>query len=254
MPSHLPPDRARLLALAEGRNVADAAVRESWPAVTTAIRCGWLLPGDGPYSISASLDQLERTGLVSVEEYAIEEDYEDPGRLLVTLIADTRPVPRDAFVAELRRLDDDFRAGRSAPSDPPPPDAPALPDPDLLRRAFQELLGATGQAPSTPEAERVRREAEAELERLSAAGDGELRSTLSGLTAPDRDRMAEALRAFAAWAEQPEGRGDAIDDVIRGLEDTIGRLLPGRRAEARATDARIRASAQDAIARRLRGE
>jgi hypothetical protein len=253
MTSQLPPDRARLLALAEAQQIDDPDVRESWPAVVTAIRGGWLLPGDGPYSIPGSIERLERTGLVSVEEYAIEEDDDDPASLLVTLIADTRRVPREAFLRELRRLDDDYRAGRGAAPDPAPPAAPDLPEPDALRRAFQDLLGAAGEAPSTPEAERVRREAHAELERLSATGDDEVRSALAGLTAPDRARMSDALRAFAEWAEQPEGRGDAVDDVIRGLEETVGRLLPGRRAEARATDARIRGSAQDAIARRLRG-
>jgi hypothetical protein len=254
MTGDLPPDRARLLALAEAQPIDDPGVRASWPAVVAAIRGGWLLPGDGPYSIPASIDRLERTGLVSVEEYAIEEDDGDPRILLVTLIGDTRRAPRDAFLRELRRLDDDYRAGRGPDPAPPPQDAPALPDPALLRQAFQQLLGVADQAPDTPEAERVRREARAELERLSAAGDDEVRSALDGLAAPDRAEMADALRAFAAWAEQPEGRGAAVDDVIRGLEDTVGRLLPGRRAELRATDERIRASAKDAIARRLRGD
>ena len=254
MTGHLPPDRARLLALAEAQPIADPEVRESWPAVVTAIRGGWLLPGDGPYSIPGSLDRLERTGLVSVEEYAIEEDDADPASLLITLIGDTRRVPREELLRELRRLDDDFRAGRGPQPAPPPPDAPSLPDPERIREVFQQLLGTAAAAPDTPEGERVRREAREELDRLSAAPDEEVRSALGGLTAADRERMAEALRTFAAWAEEPEGHGKAVDDVIRTLEDTLGRLLPGRRADARATDERIRSSAQDAIARRLRGE
>jgi hypothetical protein len=241
---HLPPDRARLLALAEAQPIADPEVRESWPAVITAIRGGWLLPGDGPYSIPGSIDRLERTGLVSVEEYAIEEDDADPASLLITLIGDTRRVPREELLRELRRLDDDFRAGRG----------PTLPDPERIREVFQQLLGTASAAPDTAEAERLRREAREELDRLSAAPDEEVRSALGGLTAADRERMAEALRTFAAWTEEPEGHGKAVDDVIRTLEDTLGRLFPGRRADARATDERIRSSAQDAIARRLRGE
>ena len=249
----MPPDRARLLALAEARLIDDPAVRAAWPAVVTAIRSGWLLPDNGPYSIPATIDQLQRTGLVSVEEYALEDDDQGSDSLLVTLIGDTRRVPRESFLRSLRGLDDEFRAAPGPGGAPPPRDEPGLPEPALIRQALQELLGAASQAPETPESKAVRREAQQELERLATTPDDDVRAAIQGLASPDRERFAAALRAFAAWSEQPERRGDRVDAVIRDLEETLGRLLPGRRAEARETDARIRESARDAIARRLRG-
>jgi hypothetical protein len=251
--THVPsPDRARLLGLAQAQPIEDPELANAWTAIVTAIRSGWLVPGDGPHSIRGSLAQLDATGLLSVEEYTLEDDDEHSARALVTLIGDTWSVPRNALVAALRRLDDEFRAGHG-PGRGPDPEPPPLPDSAALRRAFQSLLGASQTAPDSPAAARVRRDAREALERLGKANDAELRAALEGLEPSDRTRMAEALRTFAAWAEQPEGRGEVVDDAIRALENTIGRLLPGRRAQERATDARIRSSAQDAIAARLRG-
>ena len=249
----LPADRARLLALAKAQPIADAEVRAAWPTVVTAIENGWLLPGDAEGSIVESLATLRRTGLVGYQEYAIEEVDGEPDRLLVTLIGDSREVPRAPFEHALEELDEDFRAGRGPAPEPPPAEPPAPPDAETLRDAFQLLLGAGGRSPDTAEAAGVRAEAHAELERLSGSGDEELRAALDGLTEADRAGLANAMRTFADWAEHPEGRGDAVDEVLRVLEGTIGRLLPGRRAEERATEERIRSSAQDAIARRLRG-
>lgn len=114
----LPADRARLLALAIAQENLDAAVRDGWQAVVSAVLHGWILPGEGRTSIPAVLARLERLGLVIEEDYALELVEDDRERLVVSLVGERWTVPTQPFLAALRQLDADFRAGKGL-SEPP---------------------------------------------------------------------------------------------------------------------------------------
>ena len=110
----LPPERARLLALAIAQENLHASVRDAWQAVVSGVLHGWLVPGEGPRSLAATIARLERLGLVTEEELSLELVANDPAQLVVTLICDSWTVPTEAFVAALRQLDLDYRAGKGA--------------------------------------------------------------------------------------------------------------------------------------------
>jgi ribA/ribD-fused uncharacterized protein len=75
-----------------------------------------------------------------------------------------------------------------------------------------------------------------------------------GLSPDQRAELVTALRSFTEWAERPDDiSGRRIDSVIASLEQELGPFLtPGRLAEERKADSRIRESVQTSIAQRLR--
>jgi len=258
----LQPDEARLLELAQEQQarIADADVRACWTVVVEAIANRWLVP-EGDMSLEALIAALERGDGAGAEEYSISVDDEDDRYVIATIATTKHRCDRRAMMRELRSLEarrrEEPRSGGSDPAAPGPGGAP--PDPELLRSLFQLFAGASsGEVPSHEEGERVRREA---LDALAQLGDpaeslqsDDARRAIEGLSPSDRERVAGALRDFAAWFEHPEKGGPAVDDAIRMLESTLGWIPQGRRAEEKATQERIARSAQDAIARRLGGD
>lgn len=248
---------ARMLALARDQEaeIRDPEVRASWPVVVEAIRRNWLST-EGWLSLRELIAALERGDGAGAEEYDISVDEQDPARVCVSLASRRRYAPLDAMLRELRRLDS--RARGVPPADAPPPSGSgrSTPDADAVREAMARLLEAAGPVPARdPEAtERIRREAESLLARLADSPhdvEADARRALEGADEADRARMAQALRAFADWAERPHAAGRAADEAVRALDEAFGWLLPGRRAEEQAREERIRSSAQGAIARRL---
>jgi len=237
------PERDRVTQAAESRypEISDPEVFGCWHVVVEAAHRGWLT-ADGRLSVGRLAGTLAAGGSLGVEEYDM--DVED-GRVVVTFLDERYTCPRPAMVDELRRLDEYLHSSATAASSPPP--QPGLsPDPAELRRVLDALSGAAAaRAGSDPaEVARLRREATEAL--------GRLRGTDTS-AAPDllRQQAAEALRAFADWAENPAASGARVDAVIQRLEETVGRRLPGRRVEEQQTRDRIAGSARDAIARRL---
>lgn len=258
----LDPDEAHLLSLAQAQEptIEDPAVRDCWEVVVGAIANRWLVP-EGRMSLQELIEALEDGDGAAAEEYSITVDDEDPRYVVATFVKTRHRCDRDAMIGELNRLEQRFREKQV----PPPPEAPgggsgaATPDPELVRKLFQHLVGAgSGEVSSSEEGERVRQEAAEELARLGASPEAlqseDARRAVEGLGPDDRERIAGALRDFAAWFEHPERGGRAVDDAVAMLEATLGWIPQGRRAEEKETQKRIARSAQDAIARRLGGD
>ena len=261
MPPKLTRDEQRLLTLAKTQMSAthDPEVRDCWQVLVDAIGNRWIV-AEGWMSLQELIDALEAGSGAGAEEYSIDVDEEDDSLVMAAFVNHRYRCPRDAMLRELRLLE---QRRRRTPQDPDQAlaDDDESPegsfDPDALRRMFQLLAGAQDdELPDSPEGERVRAEVRDQLAALASSPDAldseEVRAAVAGVSPTERAKIGEALRAFAAWAEQPERGGAAVDEAIRGLEATLGRLARGGPAQERETQERITRSAQDAIARRLR--
>jgi len=247
----------RLLDLAKRQTttIRDHEVFLLWGGVVDAIWFEWLTPSTLPQVIDA-LSAGRNWDLA--EESWIEVLAEDPGRVELMVVAETWQCPRSALILELQRLASSF-----ADRTPPPSDAePAIAE-EVLER-LRQLLTAVAPAPdaplespATPEAERIRAEAQTALiawaRSLADAAPADQQWLLGDLTDTDRAQLDQALRSFAEWAEHPTGAGIRVDAVIAALEQRLGPLLEhGRAAREAETSQRIADAARSSIAQRLR--
>lgn len=201
--------------------IRDDEVRACWHVVVEALTRGWL----DRRTLDELIHTLETGGGTGAEEYTmtVAHEYGQPDKVIVTLLDQEYLCPTDEMLHELRKL-----AGSN----------PVAEAQDVLR-SLAALAG-------TPKESAVRAEAQSVLGRLDPAAAG------VGLTDADRARLADALRAFADWAQRPE-QGAKVDELIKSLDAGLGPLLTlGKQADEKATRDRIAGAARDSIARRLR--
>lgn len=244
----------RLLDLAkrQAATICDHEVFLLWGGVVDAIWFEWLTPSSLPRLIDA-LAAGRNWDLA--EESWIEVLSEDPERVELMVVAETWQCPRSALILEFQRLSSSY-ADRTPPgSDHEPANAEAVLE--RLRQLLGAVAPAPDAAPETPEAQRMRAEAQTALvawaRSLADAAPDDQKWFLGDLTDADRAQLDDALLTFATWAERPIGAGTRVDAVIAELERRLGSLLErGRAAQEAETSQRIADAARNSIAQRLR--
>jgi hypothetical protein len=241
-------ERLRRLAEQQYASISDAEVFGCWHVVVEAIGQRWLTLE----SLDELIHTLQTGGGLGVQEYGMEVIGGE--RVEVAFIDERYTCPRDAMVYELGCLR--ARSRGESMDEPAGPSAADITDATALLRS---LAGLAATAQDTPAGRQARVEASAVIaawaDRPGGAPPAEdLRHAAEGLGPAERAQLADALRVFADWSQQPDPTtGARVDAVIDRLERSLGPLLEhGRRLEQAATDARIAADARDSVARRLR--
>ena len=145
------------------------------------------------------------------------------------------------------------------------PEALAGADADAVRARLGAVRGAVGQlmaAAAAAEPDEARLAADAVKLRDSLAGIDLEKPAAGGDDAPrlagesrdiDPRQLALAMQTLTTWLDRrPPGAGREVDALLADLERTLGRLLHGAAAEAKARDEQIRGDARSSIADHLR--
>ncbi len=283
----LSPEQKRLATLAKTQTIDNPDVAKCWQFVAEAFDSHQLL---GPYQLPQLIRSLEKGNDEGYNEISFDWVDDDNRVMEVSFVQHAHACPGDELIAELKRLfrryhniDDSSPAAADATPSEGGFDLlgfvaglfgttaeQLVDDPDAYRTRQRETLSTARNIMTDMISEdpKVRDRANKQLsqfrDQLTRTGidlgqnfnhlPDKIREAIKSASHVDASSIAGMLHLAAQWIEKGDAEsGKRIDQTLAALEKTLGPILqPDKELQEQQRGERIRKSARDAIAARLK--